>query len=324
MRYVEVGGVRVSAIGLGTWQFGSPEWGYGAGFAGHEAGAIVRRALDLGVNLFDTAESYGFGRSERILGAAIGDRRDEAFLATKLLPVAPLPRVIGWRGRASAGRLGVSRIDLYQLHWPNRLVPLRAQAGGLARLLEDGLVGHVGVSNYTRARWEELERVLGYPVLSNQVELSLARRRALGDVVPYAQANDRLVIAYSPLAQGLLAGRYDAANRPRNSVRRANTLFAPENLGRARALLETVRAVAAAHGATPAQVALAWLTRRPNVVAIPGARSVAQLEENAAAADLDLTVEEDARLTAAAERFQPVGRIAALRAGSRIRRPSPA
>jgi aryl-alcohol dehydrogenase-like predicted oxidoreductase len=161
------------------------------------------------------------------------------------------------------------------------------------------------VSNFSQVRWEDAERVLGPPVLSNQVQYSLAQRKPERELLPYAQRAGRLVIAYSPLAQGLLSGRYDGTNSPRGWVRRTNTLFLPENIVRAGELLDGLRDVARAHDAAPAQVALAWVIRRPNVVAIPGASSVAQLESNVAAADLELSQDEDARLTAAADRFEP-------------------
>jgi aryl-alcohol dehydrogenase-like predicted oxidoreductase len=306
MRYVEVGGVRVSVIGVGAWQFGSREWGYGENYARDEAGRIVKRALDLGINFLDTAEVYGLGRSERIVGQAIAGRREEAFVATKLAPVFPVPAFVEWRGRDSARRLGVDTIDLYQIHQPNPAVPLRAQMEGMRRLVRAGLVRHVGVSNFSLSRWQASEAAFGDPVLSNQVRFSLVDRRPLKDLVPWAASHDRMVIAYSPLGQGLLSARYDASNAPQKGVRAMNPLFLPENLARAQNLLETLRDVAKTHGATPAQVALAWVIRRPNVIAIPGASSVEQLERNAAAADLELTEDEDRRLMEEAEAFTPV------------------
>ena len=306
MRFVEVGGVRVSAIGLGTWQFGSKDWGYGDEYAENEAGRIVHRALDLGINLVDTAEIYGRNESERIVGRAIADRRAEVFIATKFLPVAPLSSIIEKHGRASAERLGVEVIDLYQIHWPNPAVPIAEQMRGMRRLLDAGVIRHAGVSNFSRARWEAAENALGSPVLSNQVQYSLAFRKHDGDVVPYAQRNDRLVIAYSPLAKGLLSGRYDATNIPTNSARATDPLFLPENIVRAHSLIETLRAVAKSHDATPSQVALAWVISHENVVAIPGASSVAQLESNIAAADLELTTDEIEELSAVSYAFEPV------------------
>jgi aryl-alcohol dehydrogenase-like predicted oxidoreductase len=304
MRYVEVGGARLSAVGLGTWQFGSREWGYGRDYAEGEADRIVHRALDLGINLIDTAEIYGFGASERIVGRSIAERRSEAFLATKVFPVAPFAPVVEQRARASARRLGVDQLDLYQVHWPNPVVPLATTMEGMRKAQEAGVVAHVGVSNFALERWQEAERLLGGPVLSNQVQYSLTARRPDERLVPWAQANDRLVIAYSPLAQGFLSAKYDAGNPP-GGVRAGNPLFLPDNLARGAALLDALREVAKAHDAEPAQIALAWLLSHPNVVVIPGASSVGQLEFNAAAADLDLAPDEVQRLTDASDRFVP-------------------
>ena len=306
MRYIEVNGVRLSVIGLGTWQFGSKDWGYGSDYAQNEAGPIVTRALDLGVNLVDTAEIYGRHESERIVGRAIASRRAEVFVATKLLPIMPLAKVVERHGRASAQRLGIDKIDLYQIHFPNPVVPIAEQMRGMRRLVDAAVVEHVGVSNFSLGRWRAADRALGSPVLSNQVQYSLAVRKPDADLVPYAASNDRLVIAYSPLAKGLLSGRYDATNLPRGSARTNDPLFLPENMVAARDLIETLRSVAKNHDATPSQVALAWVVSHANVVAIPGASSLAQLESNVAAADLDLSADEIAELTAASDAFHPV------------------
>ena len=311
MRYVEVGTARVSAIGLGTWQFGSREWAYGEDYADREAVEITHRALDLGINLIDTAEIYGFGRSERIVGRAIEGRRDETFVASKVFPVLPLSSIVEQRARASAKRMGIDLIDLYQVHWPNPVVSVNETMKGLAAAQADGLVRHVGVSNFTLGEWQKAEDALGAAVLSNQVQYNLAARSPdrtgpnSSSMVEWAQANDRLVIAYSPLAQGFLSAKWDGTVMP-GGVRSGNALFLPENVERARPLLDALREVAGAHGATAAQVALAWLIRKPNVVAIPGAATVQQLESNVAAADIDLSDDEDARLTAASDAFDPI------------------
>jgi aryl-alcohol dehydrogenase-like predicted oxidoreductase len=310
MKYLEIDGVRVSAIGLGTWQFGSREWGYGAAYAAHEAPAMVRRALELGITLIDTAEVYGFGESERIvargLAAAGPELAARAFVATKLLPILPLPSIVASRAAASRDRLEVAAIDLYQLHWPNPIVPVRTQAAGLRRVLDAGIARHVGVSNHGLGRWRALESALRRPIISNQVRFSLATPSPRWDLVPYAAERGRLVIAYSPLGQAFLAAD-DPAQR-RIGTRRMNPLFGDAMLRRARPLLAAVREIAAAHGATPAQVALAWVIAHPNTAAIPGARTLEQLEENAAAADLVLTPDELARLTGESERFDAARR----------------
>jgi aryl-alcohol dehydrogenase-like predicted oxidoreductase len=307
MRYVEVDGLRASAIGLGTWQFGSREWGYGETYAATVAPAIVRRAFELGITFIDTAEAYGLGRSERIVGAALQPRPDDVIVATKLLPLLPLPAITAWRGRASRTRLGVEAIDLYQLHFPNPIVPPRTTMRGMAQLLADGVVRRVGVSNHSLHRWRVAERALGRPVVTNQVRFSLASPSPRWELVPYARDHDRVVIAYSPLAQGLLAGPTGDAVAPAGTgtaARRRNPLAHERNRRRARPLLEALADVAGAHRATPAQVALAWVISHGNVIAIPGARTIEQLEENAAAAEIDLTEPELARLSREADRLE--------------------
>ncbi|KAA1251727.1 aldo/keto reductase [Mycobacterium simiae] len=305
MKYLDVERIgKVSRIGLGTWQFGSREWGYGDRYAAGAARDIVQRALALGVTLFDTAEVYGLGKSERILGEALGDQRDQVVVASKIFPVAPFPAVIKQRERASARRLQLDRIPLYQVHQPNPVVPDSVIMPGMRQLLDNGKIGAAGVSNYSLARWRKADAALGRPVISNQVHFSLAHPGALDYLVPFAERENRIVIAYSPLAQGLLGGKYGVDNRP-GGVRAANPLFGTENLRRIEPLLQTLRTVAAAVDAKPAQVALAWLISLPGVVAIPGASSVEQLEFNVAAADLDLSAESRDALTNAARAFHP-------------------
>jgi aryl-alcohol dehydrogenase-like predicted oxidoreductase len=315
MRYLDLGTAKkISKIGLGAWQFGSREWGYGERYAAQEAQAIVSRALELGVTLFDTAEIYGFGRSERILGGALGERLESVFLATKILPVLPVAPVVEQRAVASANRIGARRLDLYQVHQPNPVVRDGTIMRGMRALQWVGLVGEVGVSNYSLARWRAAEDALGGRVLSNQVRYNLVDRAPERELLPHAESAGRLVIAYSPLAQGLLSGRYRADSPPANRVRAANPLFLPENLRRAGDLIAVLREVADAHSASAAQIALAWVIRHPAVVAIPGASSVQQMESNAAAADITLTEDQYQALQAASARFRPVtGPAAVLR-----------
>ncbi len=306
MKYLDVDGVgRVSRIGLGTWQFGSREWGYGDSYAAGPARDIVHRARALGVTFFDTAEVYGLGKSERILGDALGDERDQVAVASKIFPIAPFPAVLKQRERASARRLQLKRIPLYQIHQPNPVVPESVIMPGMRDLLDSGAIGAAGVSNYSLARWKQADAALGRPVISNQVHFSLAHPQALNDLVPFAEQENRVVIAYSPLAQGLLGGKYGVDNRP-GGVRTINSLFGTENLRRIEPLLQTLRDVAKGVDAKPAQVALAWLINLPGVVAIPGASSVEQLEFNVAAADIELSAESHEALTEVAGNFRPV------------------
>ncbi|HEX7160387.1 MAG TPA: aldo/keto reductase [Trebonia sp.] len=293
MRYLDVDTEkRISKIGLGTWQFGAREWGYGEDYSQRVAAAIVRRAVELGVTLFDTAEIYAGGRSERILGRALGAERESVFLAGKIFPVAPGGPLVKLRAKASAGRLGASRLDLYQVHFPNPLGGDRAIMNGMRSLRHSGLIDEVGVSSYNVPRWCAAERALGSRILSNQVRYSLVDREAENDVLPFALERGRIIIAFSPLAHGLLSGRYHKRNPPTDKIRTTSPRFRPEIFAQTEKLMEVQREVAAAHSATPAQIALAWAIKHPAVTAIPGASSVEQLESNVAAAEIDLAADE--------------------------------
>jgi aryl-alcohol dehydrogenase-like predicted oxidoreductase len=306
MRYVDAEGLKTSVIGLGAWQFGTPGWGWGAEFGPDDARAIVERAIRLGITLVDTAEVYGHGESERLLGTILAgpETRDAVVLATKLTPTWPTAERVKAAARGSLSRLGSDRIDLYQVHFPNPLVRQSSTMDGMRALQAGGLVRYVGVSNYDLRRWRGAEGALGAPVVSNQVNYSLLRRGPEQRLLPYAASAGRLVIAYSPLAQGVLSGKYRHGDAP-SGVRSNNLLFSEENLRRAEPVLDALREVAAAHDATPAQIALAWVVHHPHVVAIPGAKSLAQVESNAQAADITLADDEFLHLTQAADRFHP-------------------
>jgi aryl-alcohol dehydrogenase-like predicted oxidoreductase len=304
MRYVDAEGLATSVIGLGAWQFGTPGWGWGTDFGPDDACAILERARQLGVTLVDTAEVYGDGESERLLGAILAEpgARDSVVLATKLTPTWPTRDRVVAAARGSLDRLATDRIDLYQVHFPNPLVPQSSTMAGMRALQAGGLIRHVGVSNYNLGRWRDAEAALGGPVVSNQVSYSLLRRAPERQLLPYAASAGRLVIAYSPLAQGVLSGNYSHRDPP-GGTRASNLLFSEENLRRAEPVLDALREIASTHDATPAQIALAWVVHHPHVVAIPGAKSLAQVESNAEAAEITLADDEFLHLTDAADRF---------------------
>jgi len=303
MHYVEAAGLRVSRIGLGTWQFGSREWGYGEAYATEVAPALLRRAVELGITLVDTAEAYGPGRSERIIGTTLETMSDaqraQLIVATKFLPIAPAEPILAWQAAGSRHRLGLEALDLYYAHWPNPLVSPQRVMQAVRPLLGSGVVRRVGVSNYSLAAWRVAERALGAPVVANQVRFSLLSPGPARDLAPYAADADRLVVAYSPLGQGLLGGA--AGSGTVRGIRALNPLFRPRGRERLAGLVSALHEIAATHDATSAQVALAWVLHHPNTVAIPGARTLDQLEENAAAAELALSPAEFARLSAEAE-----------------------
>ena len=300
MKYVKLGSEWVSAVGLGTWQFGEPGWGWGRDLLHEEALRIVDRALELGINFFDTAAVYGNGRSEEVLGEALKGRRQDAIIATKIEP--PLgPDRVKRRAERSLKNLGIDHIDLYQLHAPDNSVPISQTMEAMRDLVDRGYVKQVGVSNFGPIQWQRAEDALGLPIVSNQVEYHLLQRRWGEESLPHARQQGYVVMAWSPLAQGLLSGKYGSNNIPQD-LRSSFGIFNRDNLRKAPAVVEALGEVGRRHKATPAQVALAWLLRDPNVMVIPGARSVEQLEANAAAANLELSTEDAQLIERAARR----------------------
>lgn len=308
MRYVQIGDQQVSMVGLGAWQFGSDAWGWGVEYGPEDARSILDRALELGINFIDTAEMYGRGQSETIIGESIRGRRNEVFLATKVSPHHLNHSTLLKAAHGSMNRLQTDHIDLYQVHFPNPFISHKNTMKAMMKLLRDGLVKNVGVSNYSLRRWQNSEELLGGPVMTNQVRYHLLDRSSEQEILPYAEQADRFVIAYSPIAQGLFSGRYTPEQPPRG-VRITNPLFTPSNLKKSWPLVDLLREIGKDHRSEPSQIALAWLLRSSNVLVIPGAKTVQQLESNAAAADIVLSESEISALTFAAEN---VGRITIL------------
>ncbi len=320
---VVLGDLKVHRLGFGAMRLCA---GYAWGEPRDRPAAhrVLRRALELGVNFIDTADSYGPEVSENLIAEALHPYPEGLVIATKGGYVRG-PHG-GWNadGRpehlraaleGSLARRNLDRIDLYQLHFPNPRVPAGTTMRGMRALLDDGVIRRVGVSNYSLGGWQAAELALGRPVVSDQVRFSLASPAPRRDLVPYAAEHDRVVIAYSPLAQGLLAHDVDAgpgsvmasalaSRRARVPARMRSPLARERNRRLARPLLDALEEVARANGATRAQVSLAWVIGHGNVIAIPGARTIAQLEENAAAADLELSAAERDRLTLEADRLE--------------------
>ncbi len=291
MRYRSIRSLKVSAIGLGTWQFGSRTWGYGSQYAEVDAFRIVDAAREAGINFFDTAELYGFGKSESILGRAVAQVRDEVVLATKLFPLFPAKGVGPAHAERSLARLGTSSIDLYQIHFPNPIANLAHQVAEFAPLCQNGSIRELGVSNFSLSAWRQTEATSGMTLVSNQVEFSLLSPKPLREMIPWATSHDRLVIAYSPLAQGILTGKYDHNHRP-GGFRRILPGFSARGLLKTKPLVNALVRISKGYGATASQIALAWVISFPSVVAIPGASSVEQVRLNAQAADIELSLDE--------------------------------
>lgn len=301
----------ITAIGLGCMQFSNT--GPGGHFYGATAqatvDAIVRTARDHGVNWFDTAEMYGGGHSERALTTALrglGVTPGSVVIATKWPPLMRTARSIEATIGDRLDALQGYPVDLHQIHMPwGSLSPHHAQVEAMARLREAGRIGAVGVANFSAPQMERAAAILaarGLSLASNQIQLSLAHRRAEADgVLATAKRLGVTIIAYSPLRSGLLTGKFhDDPDRIARlkPIRRRLGGFNTAALERTRPLIDELRAVADAHGATPGQIALAWLLHRygDTVVAIPGASRPAQAAESAAAAHLRLSEREIAAL----------------------------
>jgi len=284
-------GPRVSAIGIGMWQAGGDAWGKDV--RDKDSIAAMRRGVELGMNLVDTAEVYGSGHSEEVVGKATKEvGREAVFVATKVAGHHGRDRDVERACRGSLSRLGLREIDLYQVHWPDPWdqVPLRETMKALERLERRGLIRHIGVSNFAVRDLEAARSYLSRTALvSNQVRYNLFQREIESEVLPYCKREGIGILAWSPLGKGILTGKYAASKRPKDRVRSEEDLFRPENLRRAAPLVTLLRRVAKAHGKTPAQVALAWLRSRPIVVPIPGVKRSSQTEENAGAAGWTLT-----------------------------------
>ena len=303
--------IRISAIGLGCWQFSEGQGlggSYWPALPRDTENRIVAASLAGGINWFDTAEMYGGGRSETVLSAALlaADRKNgDVVVATKWMPAFRTARSLKTTIGERLARLAPFGIDLHQVHQPIALATVTAQMDAMAELVAEGKVRTVGVSNFSAARMRAAHRALaarGIPLVSNQVRYSLLHRRIeRNGVLDAAKELGVTIIAYSPLAQGILSGKYHREPRlirSRTGPRKWMPAFRRSGLERNRPLVRVLEEIATAHGATPSQVALSWLVNAhgETVVAIPGATSVAQAEENGRALDLALTPAEQARL----------------------------
>jgi len=305
-------GPRVSAIGLGCMSLGIGEI-YSSGIDSDDAAiGLIRRALDLGVTFLDTADIYG--DSELKVGRAIHGRRDQVVLATKFGFVQTQigeqeridgrPEYVREACDRSLRRLGVDVVDVYYLHRVDTRVPIEDTVGAMADLVRQGKVRHLGLSEVSAATLRRAHAV--HPIAAVQTEYSLFSREAEDDLLPALRQLGVALVAYSPLGRGFLAGRFrKLEDLAADDWRRRNPRFQGGAFERNVALADRVRELAAAKGCTPAQLALAWLLTREDVVPIPGTSGVERLEENAGAIDIRLTRAELDEI----ERVSPKGAV---------------
>jgi aryl-alcohol dehydrogenase-like predicted oxidoreductase len=296
-------GLEVSALGLGC--MGMSEF-YGASDEA-ESLATLRRALEIGVTFWDTADAYGTGANERLLAKVLKERRDDVTLATKFalrrgadgsfLGIDGRPEYVKSACDQSLGRLGVERIDLYYQHRVDPNVPIEDTVGAMAELVAAGKVRFLGLSEASAQTLRRASAV--HPITALQTEYSLWTRDLEAEILPTCRELGIALVAYSPLGRGFLTGSFKSTDDlAHNDWRRSNPRFQGENFADNLKLTERIRDLAAAKGCTPAQLALAWLLARgADIVPIPGTRKRARLEENAAAADIVLEAHELAALT---------------------------
>lgn len=315
MKQRQLGALTVSAVGLGC--MGMSEF-YGP-TDDEESIATIRRALDIGVTFLDTADMYGSGHNEQLVGRAIKDRRDEVQLATKFANrregdrrwIDNRPEWIHEACDASLRRLGVERIDLYYMHRRDPGVPIEDSVGAMGELVQAGKVAHLGLSEVSAETLRAACAV--HPITALQSEWSLFTRGLEAEIVPTARELGVAIVPYSPLGRGELTGALEISGE--GDFRSSAPRFQRENRERNLKLVERARAIADEVGCTPAQIALAWLLHQgDDVVPIPGTKRIRYLEENAAAVDIRLSDEQVAALNeafapgvAAGDRYAPAG-----------------
>jgi aryl-alcohol dehydrogenase-like predicted oxidoreductase len=291
--------IKISSIFMGTWQAGKDMW---TGIDDGETTKAMRAAFEAGITAFDTAEAYGKGHSERVLGDALTEVRDQVAYATKVFPHRLKYDQVKTACHRSLENLKTDYIDLYQIHWPagafgSDIVPIEETMLALNDLKEEGKIRAIGVSNFSRAQLEEAASC--GRIDSLQPPYSLFWRRVEDDAMPYCLENNITILAYSPMAQGLLTGKFGPDHKFEEGDHRArNRLFAPDNYQRVQQAIDKLRPIAWRKNLSLAQLALAWVIAQPMACAIAGARNAYQAAQNAAAAKVQLSEDDLSELDA--------------------------
>jgi len=289
--------IKISPIVMGTWQAGKEMW---VGIDDRESITAIHAAYDAGITTFDTAEAYGNGHSERIVAKALSSVRDRVVYATKVFANHLRHEQVIKACERSLKNLATDMIDLYQIHWPSGSfntpkVPIEETMRALTELKTQGKIRAIGVSNFSRTQLDEATKY--GDIVSLQPPYSLFWRYVETAAMPYCADNDITILAYSPMAQGLLTGKFGTNhNFAKGDHRIKNRLFQPEIYRRVLSALDKLRAIAENYSCTLGQLALAWVISHPGTCAIAGARNNEQATLNAAAADITLSSEDLAQM----------------------------
>jgi aryl-alcohol dehydrogenase-like predicted oxidoreductase len=296
-------GLEITPIGFGAWAIGGGDWEFGWGAQeDDESIAAIHRALELGVNWIDTAAAYGFGHSEEVVGRALEGMSDRPYVFTKCSLLEGPDRTVVHslkrdsvlrEAEASLRRLGVDAIDLYQIHWPDPDSDIEEGWSALAELKEQGMVRHIGVSNFDVEQLRRVSQIA--PVETLQPPYSLVEREAEEELLPFAEREGIGVIVYSPMGSGLLTGRMTRErieSMPDNDWRKHDPAFQEPELSRHLAVVERLEEIAERHDTTAGAVAVAWTLQNPAVdAAIVGFRRPDQVDPILAGAELELEPE---------------------------------
>lgn len=279
--------IKISKIGIGTWQWGTRSWGYGEQYSKADLKEAFDLAVDQGINFIDTAEMYGGGLSERLLGEFARKRRDDLVIASKVMPQHLTYSGVIRSFKKSAKRLQTDYIDLYYVHWPNPLIPMKWTARAFLDLYEKRKIRAIGVSNFSLTRMIKFDKLVNHLLSANQVRYSLLHRKTEKRLLPYCIKNNITLVAYSPLDQGAVLGKYNEKNLPKDIWRRANTIFTPINMKRLKPLKEILRSLAQNHGVKPINIVLRYLIEK-NAIPIVGIKNKKQVTDLLSTFDFNL------------------------------------
>jgi aryl-alcohol dehydrogenase-like predicted oxidoreductase len=280
----------ISAITFGCWELGGGPWEF---TSDQNNVQLLQQAFELGITTFDTAEGYGDGHSEEIVGAALESIRDKCIISTKVSRAHLLPADIRKSAEASLKRLKTDYIDIYYIHWPSYEVPVKDSLAEFAKLREEGLIRAIGVSNFSIEQLKEASDYARIDVI--QPEYSLLHRQIEDEIVPYCKERQIGIMSYSSIAKGILTGAFhlDGKGLKEDDFRKERRLFQPAHLEAEKKLLDEMKRIAGVKGASVSQIAIAWLLHQDALTsAIIGTQSARHLADNAKAADVSLSAAE--------------------------------